>query len=403
MGTLAGKRIAFLATDGVEQVELTEPLKAVRDAGRGRRARSRWSRASSRASTTSTRATPSPPTRRWPTPTPTTTTGSWRPAASPTPTSCAWTPTRWPSCARSSTPRSRSAAICHAPWILVEAGVVRNRTVTSWPSLQKDLRNAGANWVDEEVVVDEGLVTSRNPDDLPAFCAKIVEEFAEGRHEDAPQPAGRRHDPSASVPLRPEETPARMGDTGVYGAFDLDRCDLLRPGHRPGQALQLGQPQDRALPPAQRQVRRAHRPEARRPVDGRRGRLRRDRQGLRAHARPLRGHRARRARDAAAQEDQDDRDRGLRRALRHRPDLLRPPLLPRARGPAGPSPTGCSSRPCARPAASPSRGWSSAPRRRSSPCARWTTTSWACRPCSSPTRSSTPTASTRSRPPPTST
>ena len=74
-------------------------------------------------------------------------------------------------------------AICHAPWTLVEAGVLDGRTVTSWPSLRTDLRNAGAEWVDEEVHVDAGLVTSRKPDDLPAFNAKIVEEFAEGIHE----------------------------------------------------------------------------------------------------------------------------------------------------------------------------------------------------------------------------
>jgi protease I len=73
------------------------------------------------------------------------------------------------------------AAICHGPWTLAEADVLKGRTVTSWPSLQTDLRNAGANWVDEEVVVDNGLVTSRNPDDLPAFCEKLVEEFAQGR------------------------------------------------------------------------------------------------------------------------------------------------------------------------------------------------------------------------------
>ncbi|MDX6408828.1 MAG: protease, partial [Gaiellaceae bacterium] len=74
-------------------------------------------------------------------------------------------------------------AICHAPWLLIEAGVVRDRTLTSWPSLTTDLRNAGANRVDQEVVVDEGLVTSRKPDDIPAFNKKLIEEFAEGRHE----------------------------------------------------------------------------------------------------------------------------------------------------------------------------------------------------------------------------
>jgi protease I len=73
-------------------------------------------------------------------------------------------------------------AICHGPWMLVEAGVVRGRKVTSWPTLQTDIRNAGGEWVDEEVVIDNGLVTSRKPDDLPAFNAKIVEEFCEGKH-----------------------------------------------------------------------------------------------------------------------------------------------------------------------------------------------------------------------------
>ncbi|HEY2205476.1 MAG TPA: type 1 glutamine amidotransferase domain-containing protein [Pseudonocardia sp.] len=82
------------------------------------------------------------------------------------------------------------AAICHAPWILIEAGVMAGRRLTSWPSLQTDLRNAGAEWVDEEVVVDQGLITSRNPDDLPAFCARLVDEFANAeRPTDATVPA----------------------------------------------------------------------------------------------------------------------------------------------------------------------------------------------------------------------
>jgi protease I len=83
------------------------------------------------------------------------------------------------------------AAICHAPWTLVEADVVRGRTVTSWPSLETDIRNAGGEWVDEEVLVENGLVTSRKPSDLPAFCDKLAEEICEGRHDNqALQAAG---------------------------------------------------------------------------------------------------------------------------------------------------------------------------------------------------------------------
>jgi protease I len=83
------------------------------------------------------------------------------------------------------------AAICHGPWVLIDAGVVRGRTLTSWPAIKTDVVNAGGNWINEEVVVDNGLVTSRKPDDIPAFNRKMIEEFAEGKHTPGrpPQPA----------------------------------------------------------------------------------------------------------------------------------------------------------------------------------------------------------------------
>ena len=84
------------------------------------------------------------------------------------------------------------AAICHAPWTLVEADVVRGRTLTSWPSLRTDIRNAGGKWVDEEVHTDQGLVTSRKPADLPAFCRKMIEEVREGVHAKQAATAGRQ-------------------------------------------------------------------------------------------------------------------------------------------------------------------------------------------------------------------
>src|SRR3954467_9457171 len=82
------------------------------------------------------------------------------------------------------------AAICHGPWVLIDAGVVRGRQLTAWPAVQTDVKNAGGNWVDEEVVVDNGLVTSRKPDDIPAFNRKMIEEISEGRHAKQTASAG---------------------------------------------------------------------------------------------------------------------------------------------------------------------------------------------------------------------
>jgi protease I len=91
--------------------------------------------------------------------------------------------------------RKPIAAICHGPWTLIDAGAVKGKHMTSWPSLQTDLRNAGAQWSDQPVVTDMGLVTSRKPDDLPQFCAKMIEEFREGRHDRRGRSAEQRAHP----------------------------------------------------------------------------------------------------------------------------------------------------------------------------------------------------------------
>ena len=181
-GELDGKTVAFIAADGVEQVELTQPWKAVEEAG-GKpelistdggevQAFNHLDKADT-FSVDHTAADADPD----------------RYDALVMPGGVAnpdFLRTRQDAVAfvRSFFEAAKPVAvICHGPWTLIDAGVVKGRTLTSWPSLRTDLRNAGANWVDEEVHVDAGLVSSRKPDDLPAFCAKLVEEFAEGKHE----------------------------------------------------------------------------------------------------------------------------------------------------------------------------------------------------------------------------
>ncbi|MEP6642826.1 MAG: type 1 glutamine amidotransferase domain-containing protein [Gaiellales bacterium] len=181
MAKLDGKRIAFLATDGVERVELQQPLEAVRKAGataellslkpgriqgfnhhdKGDTFLVDGTVEGADASDYDGLVLPG---------------GVINPDALRTDEAAV----RF---VRSFFEGAKPVgAICHGPWMLVEAGVVDGARVTSWPSLQTDLRNAGAECVDEQVVTDNGLVTSRKPDDLEAFCAKIVEEFAESVH-----------------------------------------------------------------------------------------------------------------------------------------------------------------------------------------------------------------------------
>ena len=180
---LQGKRIAFLATDGVEQVELTDPWKAVQEAGaepellsikegeiqgvnhmdKGDTFRVDKLVADADAAHYDGLVLPGG-------------------VANPDHLRMDEDAVRF---VREFFEQGKPVgAICHGPWTLVEAGVLKGRTITSWPSLRTDVRNAGGEWIDAECHVDAGLVTSRKPDDLPAFTAKIVEEFGEGVHEE---------------------------------------------------------------------------------------------------------------------------------------------------------------------------------------------------------------------------
>ena len=178
---LSGKRVAFLATDGVEQVELTEPWKAVEEAGGtpvlvslepGEIQGYEHLDAADKFSVDEVVGEADESDFA----------GLVIPGGVANPDALRMDEDAV-NFTRSFFEAGKPAAvICHGPWMLVEADVARGRTVTSWPSVRTDLRNAGAEWVDEEVVVDSGLVTSRKPDDLPAFCAKVVEEIGEGVH-----------------------------------------------------------------------------------------------------------------------------------------------------------------------------------------------------------------------------
>lgn len=179
---LKGKRVAFLmANEGVEQVELTEPLEAVRKAGAEadliatEAGRIQAFNHLDKADTFEVdRTTAEVSADEYD--------GAVLPGGVANPDNLR-TDEKGVEFLRSFFEAGKPvAAICHAPWMLVEADVVDRRTLTSYPSLQTDVRNAGGNWVNEECVVDSGLVTSRKPDDLPAFCAKLVEELAEGVH-----------------------------------------------------------------------------------------------------------------------------------------------------------------------------------------------------------------------------
>ena len=176
---LAGKRVAILATDGFEQVELTEPLKALRQAGaqpeivaphggeiQGMRHHDQGDKV--KVDRVLDQARPDDYD------------ALVLPGGVANPDELRTLPNAVEFVRHFFSAKKPVAAICHGPWLLVEADVARGREVTSWPSLKTDLKNAGARWVDRAVVVDHGLVTSRKPDDLPAFCAKMIEEIAEG-------------------------------------------------------------------------------------------------------------------------------------------------------------------------------------------------------------------------------
>jgi protease I len=181
MADLTGKRIAFLATDGVEQSELAEPWEAVRAAG-GTPELISLEEGEIQGFEHLDRGRTFPVDRAVAGAAVDDYDGLVLPGGVANPDRLRMDPDAVGFVRGFFEAAKPVAVICHGPWTLVEADVVRGRTITSWPSLRTDIRNAGGRWVDEEVHVDGGLVSSRKPDDLPAFCARLVEEMAEGRH-----------------------------------------------------------------------------------------------------------------------------------------------------------------------------------------------------------------------------
>lgn len=181
MGQLSGKRIAFLATDGFEQVELTKPWDAIKKAGAEvelvslKSGEIQGMRHADKADTFKVNKTLEQADAS-------SYDGLVLPGGVANPDALRMEEKAVSFVRDFFEQHKPVAAICHGPWTLVEADVLKGRTVTSWPSLKTDITNAGGEWVDEEVHVDQGLVTSRKPDDLDAFCAKAIEEFAEGKH-----------------------------------------------------------------------------------------------------------------------------------------------------------------------------------------------------------------------------
>jgi protease I len=178
---LKGKRIAFLATDGVEQVELTEPWKAVEKAGGTPELISQKS-GTIQGFDHHDKGDTFPVDKAVQKADPTEYDGLVLPGGVINPDILRTDEAAMGFVTAFFEQGKPVGAICHGPWSLVETGIVKGRKVTSWPSLKTDIENAGGTWVDEELVIDRGLFTSRKPDDLPAFCAKLVEEMGEGVH-----------------------------------------------------------------------------------------------------------------------------------------------------------------------------------------------------------------------------
>ena len=181
--TLSGKTVAILATDGVELVELTEPMKALKEAGAAVEIVSLkagdfqgFNHLTPGDKVTADKAVAGVDASAY--------SALMLPGGVANPDQLRANEDAVKFVRAFFDAGKPVAAICHAPWLLIEAGVVEGRTMTAFDSIRTDLRNAGADVVDEPVVVDQGLVTSRNPDDIPAFNAKMIEEFAEGRHRE---------------------------------------------------------------------------------------------------------------------------------------------------------------------------------------------------------------------------